>query len=124
MRHWKILYFHNTVKPHFTDTGSITIPHYYGQFALSLRKESLLSLLTLALLKSYANVEKTGTSQRRKTNKFNNNKLLAVQDKSNMNTPEEENTHVQYTKVTHYAAGTACWHYIFSKFNLNSTDNL
>ena len=71
------------------------LDHYYGQFALSLRKESL-----------NGNVEKTGTSQRRKTNRFNNNKSLAVQDESDMNTPEEENTHAQYTTVT--ATGTAC----------------
>ena len=35
------------------------LDHYYGQFALSLRKESL-----------NGNVEKTGTSQQRKTNRF------------------------------------------------------
>ena len=30
----------NTVKPHFTDTHSIRTLHFYGQFALSLGKES------------------------------------------------------------------------------------
>jgi len=29
-----------TVTPHFTDTYLIQTPHYYGQFALSLGKES------------------------------------------------------------------------------------
>ena len=63
--------------------------HYYGQFALSLRKESL-----------NGNVEKTGTSQRRKTNRFNNNKSLTVQDESDMNTPEEEHTRAIYNSNT------------------------
>ena len=30
-----------TVQPRFTDTRSVRTPHYYGQFALSLGKESL-----------------------------------------------------------------------------------
>ena len=107
------IHFHNTVKPHFTDTGLIRTPRSLLQTVCFVPGKECLN----------ANVEKTGTSQRRNNNSFNNNKSLAVQDESDMNTPQEENTHVQYT-TEHNAAGTTCWHYIFSKFNLNSTDNL
>ena len=73
MHYWKILYFHNTVKPHFTDSGlTRTVCFVPGKECLT------------------ANVEKTGTSQRRNNNSFNNNKSLAVQDESDMNTPQEE----------------------------------
>ena len=64
-------------------------------------------------------------SERRKTNRFNDNKSLTVQDESDMNTPEEENAFTIYNSNTMPHAGTTCGHYIFfCKFNLNSTDNL
>ena len=91
MHHWKILYFHNTVKPHFTDTSSIRTP------------QSLLRTVCFVpeKRKPYnANVEKTGMSERRKTNRFNNNKSLTVQDESDMNTPEEENAFTIYNSNT------------------------
>ena len=43
---------------------------------------------------------KTGMSERRKTNRFNNNKSLTVQDESDMNTPEEENAFTIYNSNT------------------------
>ena len=44
MNHWKILYFHSTVKPHFTDTSLLRTPHY-GQFGLSLGKKAFMPML-------------------------------------------------------------------------------
>ena len=83
MHYWKILYFHNTVKPHFTDSGLIrTVCFVPGKECLT------------------ANVEKTGTSQQRNNNSFNNNKSLAVQDESDMNTPQEETHTCNITAVT------------------------
>ena len=42
---YKVISFSDTVKPCFTDTRLIWTPHYYGQFALSLGKESPLRFL-------------------------------------------------------------------------------
>ena len=83
MHYWKILYFHNTVKPHFTDSEYlIRTPRSLLRTVCFVPGKECLT----------ANVEKTGTSQRRNNynNSFNNNKSLAVQDESDMNTPQEE----------------------------------
>ena len=49
-KHEQILKFPMTFKPYFTDSDLVWKAHYYGEFALSLRKESPYTFSKLSLL--------------------------------------------------------------------------
>ena len=122
MHHWKIWYFHNTVKPHFTDTGLIRTP-WSLLWTVCFVPEKRKPLWQCwkdrnVIARAYHGLQ----PQWRNPNSFNNNKLLALQDECDMNTQEEENMCTQYTIVSlnfipqALPAGITC--------KLNSTDNL
>ena len=101
------MYFHNTVKPHFTDSDLIRTPRSLLRTVCFVPGKECLT----------ANVEKTGTSQRRNNNSFNNNKSLAVQDESdNLTHHKRKHTRATYSSNTMPQAPPAG-----VTFSLNST---
>ena len=119
LHHWKIWYFHNTVKPHFnTDTRLIRTPR-----SLLLNNDRGVPEKKKPLWQCWKDKNDTTKvyhglqPQWRNSNSFNNNKSLAHQDECDTNTQEKENMPTQYKTVTHLC----CRQSAGITFSVNST---